>query len=162
MLIIDPATCICCRHHNHHHQEFFDSSLMITPRYDLVRAKRWWFETARYMQSLKILNGHNKTNPLDLDKIYDDVCNERIKPLRLVRKINHSDRRPKSQPSDREPFPLSVSDLEFQNGQPQYYHCTSLDEMENYRRSQSSMDRRPSRRKSARISRRGSTQRSSL
>lgn len=81
------------------------------------------------MKSVRELHGNTKDKQLNLEKLRDDLENDRIVPLRLQRNI--VDRRYKN--DLRRPYPLSVSDVSFSESNgvtSQYYPCPMLDEFE--------------------------------
>lgn len=75
----------------------------------VIRAKQWWMETAKYMQSLKELNGRDK---FDFTQILIEVQSSKIPPLILPRH-EKKEYRSRSQPGMRQTYPISISELEF-------------------------------------------------
>lgn len=81
------------------------------------------------MEQIRIHYGYKKDEKLNLEKVREDLDNDRIMPLKLQRNI--VDRRYKN--DLRRPYPLSVHEVAFYDDSDpnsEYYPCSVLDDFE--------------------------------
>lgn len=82
---------------------------MASMRFKALRAKKWWQETMKFLNSIR------SSHKLKTTHIFDEIEKRNIKPLHLTRLSSPETTRMSSRRYNRRTYPLSTGCIDFEN-----------------------------------------------